>query len=119
MPTKNENELPEAKLYYVSLPGRSEIMPVEWTPAELKAFRLKLGLDQRYIADLFGVSQTTISHLETYKIRNPLATQMYGTILERIYAYQLGYIPAYRKIGESEFLSDSTNLIMGAEIKNE
>lgn len=99
MPTETKEEV----LQCWKLPDKSEIMPIEWTPEELRSFRLKLGVDQSYIADLFGVSQTTISHLETYKIRNPLATQMYGTILERIYAYMNGYISAYRKIGENTF----------------
>ena len=106
MPTETNEEV----LQCWKIPSKSEIMPIEWTPEELKSFRLKLGVKQTYIADLFGVSQTTISHLETYKIRNPLATQMYGIILERIYAYRYGYVPAYRKVGENEFYASKEKI---------
>ena len=79
-------------------------MPIQWTPSELKAFREKLHLTQDYVADICGVSPVTISHLETYKVRNPMAIQMYGILLERICAYQQGYLPAFRKTGTNEFM---------------
>jgi transcriptional regulator with XRE-family HTH domain len=85
------------------LPSKSEIMPIDWTPENLRSFRKKLGVRQDYIAKLFDISPATISHLETSKVKNPMANQMYGLILERIYAYQQGYLPAYRKTGENEF----------------
>ena len=79
---------------------------MEWTPEKLLETRERLGLPRTYIADIFGVSPCTIKNLEFHKIRNPLAVMAYGTVLERYQALKKGYIPAYRKIGKSEFMKE-------------
>ena len=77
---------------------------IEWTPEKLLETRERLGLPRTYIADIFGVDQATIRNLECQKIRNPLAVAAYGLVLERYQALKKGYIPAYRKLGGSDFM---------------
>ncbi len=82
---------------------RDILFPHEWTPDRLKKLRTEMGLRQRDVGDILGVSQTTITNLELGRLSNPATIQMYGQALERYYAWTQGYIPSYRKVGEAEF----------------
>ena len=79
-----------------------------WTIEELVATRKKLGLRQRDISDLIGLTPPAISALETGKVTSVWAINLYGVILERYYAALKGYIPAYRKLGQSQFIGEDT-----------
>lgn len=90
-------QLNEQDLVYI-LPA------IEWTPEKLKEVRMSLKIGRKEIADIFGVSVTTILSMETNKVKNPMALVGYGLVLERIMALRKDYIPAFRKIGESDFM---------------
>ena len=82
---------------------KSDLVPIAWTAESLKMMREGLGLTQKEMANIIGITKGTISHLECDLVKNPLIQIGYGTILERCFAMQNGYIPAYRKIGTNEF----------------
>ena len=82
---------------------RDIVFPHPWTRERLRKFRKELGLKQREIGDILGMSAVTISNLEIGRKTNPALILMYGEALERYYAWTQGYIPSYRKVGEMEF----------------
>ena len=82
---------------------KSTLSPIEWTPEMLLSNRIRLGLSRKDIADLFGISVVTVRNLEMHKVRNPIAVQGYGMILERYWAAKNGCVPAFRKVGESKY----------------
>ena len=79
---------------------------IEWTPESLRETRRRLGLTQEDIAEVMGLTKSAISCLERRISNNVWAIQLYGIILERYIAGTQGYIPAFRKIGESTFLKE-------------
>ena len=81
-----------------------------WDGKSLQETRNKLGLTQKDIADVIGVTPVAICYIETGKSSNPWAIQMYGIVLERYWAGIHGYIPAYRKIGENHFMEEQNEL---------
>lgn len=85
---------------------QSDVIYIQWTPERLKKMRETLGLSQKQIADLIGVSSKSICHIERGRVTSRMILQGYGSMLERIYAKQCGYVPAYRKIGTTEFKKD-------------
>ena len=82
----------------------------DWTPESLRNTRKKLKITQQEVADVMGVSKIVISHAENGHSVNPMTLTLYGIILERYWAGIHGYIPAYRKIGESKFMEESNEL---------
>ena len=77
---------------------------IEWTGESLRQERQRLGLTRGQIAKALGVAGPTITKIEEgHSVYTP-AVQLYGIILERYYANQCGYIPAFRKIGENKFM---------------
>lgn len=82
---------------------RQDLMLFDFKPEDLEAFRERLELTRKDIADLFDISPVTIRNLERHKVQNPMALQMYAIVLERWYAVKLGLIPAYRKPGGDTF----------------
>ena len=77
-----------------------------WTPEKLRETRKDLGIRQKDIAEILGMTCPAISAIETGKTTSPWAIQLYGIILERYYASLMGYVPAYRKLGDSKFVSE-------------
>ena len=76
--------------------------PIRWKGNSLRDLRNELKLSQREIADALGVAKSTISNVENERNANPYILTIYGMLLERYYAYENGYLPAYRKIGTDE-----------------
>ena len=75
-----------------------------WTPEKLRQMREALGLSQSDIGDILGVSKSTVSHLELgYNMAGPTFFA-YSVALERYYAWTMGYLPSFRKIGMNEFM---------------
>ena len=75
-----------------------------WTPEKLRDMRERLGLSQSDIANIIGVSKSTVSHVELgYNLAGPTFFA-YCIVLERYYAWVNGYLPSYRKIGMNEFM---------------
>lgn len=87
----------------MKVPKLNDIMPIRWTPDKFKEVREALGLTQKQLGTLLDVSSPTISYLERGKVVSPLILLGYGVVLEHLYAYYSGYVPAYRKVGESTF----------------
>lgn len=84
--------------------SKRDLFPIKWSSDKLREMREALGFSQREFADILGVSKATISHIECDVTKTPLIVLGYSTALERAYAIKNGYIPAYRKIGTSEFI---------------
>lgn len=74
-----------------------------WTLEKLRETREQLGLTQQDIADIIGSSKPVISSLE--RGANFLGPTFYAycNVIEKCYAYQMGYVPCYRKVGTSEY----------------
>lgn len=66
--------------------NRDDLFLFDWTPEQLKIMRKRLGLTHQDIAKLFDITPAAISHLENGKTQNPMTIQMYGILLERIFA---------------------------------
>lgn len=79
------------------------LYPVRWSKEKIKDFRESLNLTQKEVADILGVTSTTIKNIELGYTKDPLKLFAYGTILERYFALTNGYTPSYRKIGTNEF----------------
>ena len=75
-----------------------------------RSTRKKLKITQQEVADVLGVSKVIVSHAENGHSVNPMTITLYGIILERYWAGIHGYIPAYRKVGENEFMEESDEL---------
>ena len=82
----------------------------EWTAESLKKTRMKLGLKQTDIANVMDITQAAVSSIERGKTTNPWIIQMYGIVLEYYYAISQNYIPAFRKLGENEFMEEKDEL---------
>lgn len=77
---------------------------IDWTPKTLRETRKKFKLTQKDIADVVGLTPVAISAIENGRTTSPWTVQLYGIILERYYAGIHGYSPAFRKVGESDFM---------------
>lgn len=77
---------------------------INWTPETLRETRKKLKLTLKDIAKVMDVTPVTIGCLERGDTTNPWSLHLYGIILERYYAGIHGYVPAFRKVGESDFM---------------
>lgn len=82
-----------------------KIWYIEWTPETVKETRKNLGLTQYDVAEALCVTQPTIAHLERGDSASWHLIQLYGIFLERYWAYNNGFIPAYRKVGENIYLN--------------
>lgn len=94
---------PEAEKKYV----KQHMHFIDWTPESLRETRKKFKLTQKDIAEVVGLTPVSISAIERGDTTSPWAVQLYGIILERYYAGIHGYLPAFRKVGESEFATVS------------
>ena len=96
-------------MYKVKTQDRAELRRLmilnEWTPESLKRTRLMLGLNTNDISAVLGVSRPVVSNIEKGINANYATMQLYGIVLERYWAYQHGYVPAYRKIGQNDFVN--------------
>ena len=82
---------------------RKILFQSSWTPERLREMRERLGLSQREVADIMGVTKTVVSGIELGRnIYGPAFTN-YAMILERYYAYTKGYLPAFRKAGATNY----------------
>jgi len=79
----------------------------DWTPDKLRETRKKFKITQKEIAEAMGVGKVMISQIENNYSASPIAIKLYGLVLERYWAGIHGYVPAYRKIGENEFMEES------------
>lgn len=70
-----------------------------WTPKALQYYREYLGLTQKEVGDILKISRNRVSQIENGTDVSEVILIAYGTLLERYYAYKLGYLPSYRKIG--------------------
>ena len=82
----------------------------DWTPDKLRETRIQLGLSQKDIGELVGMTGAAVSFLERGQSANLCAIPLYGIILERYWAGIHGYVPAFRKIGESTFMEEAMML---------
>ena len=55
------------------------------------------------IAEVMKVTGTTVANIENGRNTSPIAIQLYGIVLERYWAYERGYVPAYRKVGQNKY----------------
>lgn len=77
-----------------------------WTVEELVATRKRFKLRQRDISEAIGMTVSSIAMFERGKVNSPWIEKLYGLILERYYAAQLGYIPGFRKLGQNQFIGE-------------
>lgn len=77
-----------------------------WTVEELVATRKRFKLRQRDISEAIGMTVSSIAMFERGKVNSPWIEKLYGLILERYYAAQLGYIPAFKKLGQNQFIGE-------------
>lgn len=81
------------------------IFPIEWTTDGLKEMRNMLGLSQKTVASFLNTTPGTICNLEKGNVTDPMKIFAYGTLLERYYALEHGYVVSYRKIGSSNCIA--------------
>lgn len=88
------------------MPELKDLLIFELDPDKLRAFREEIGVSQRQIAKMIGSTGPTISNIETGETTNLLMIFGYAKILEALYARKKGYIPAFRKVGTSQFIEE-------------
>lgn len=82
---------------------REKVFFNDWTPEKLRETRKNLGLSTYDIAEVMQVTGTTVANIENGRNTSPIAIQLYGIVLERYWAYERGYVPAYRKVGQNKY----------------
>ena len=83
---------------------RRDLFPINLTPYDLKTIRQNLELTQEDIGNIVGVTKAVICNIEGGRMNDPLKLLAYQIILERIMAYNQGYVPAYRKVGTNTYI---------------
>ena len=76
-----------------------------FSPVELAQIRQNMGITISEVENYTGIHHQTIQRIESGKGANAALENLYQLAIERLYAYNNGYLPAYRKIGENEFIS--------------
>lgn len=74
-----------------------------FSPVELAQIREDMGVSISQVTAYTGIHPQTIRRIESGKGGAPALENLYQLAIERLYAYDQGYLPAYRKIGENEF----------------
>lgn len=75
----------------------------DFTPTELAQIRENMGVSVAQVEAYTGIHHQTIRRIESGKGGHTAMENLYQLAIERLYAYNEGYLPAYRKIGENEF----------------
>lgn len=75
----------------------------KFTPVELYQIRMGSGVTITQAEAYTGLSQQTIRRIEAGHEVNQAHMNFYQLMMERLYALNDGYLPSYRKIGESTF----------------
>ena len=74
-----------------------------FSPTELYQIRESMGFTISQIQAYTGLHPQTIRRIEAGIPVNKASMNLYQMLMERLYAFKEGYLPAYRKIGESTF----------------